>query len=90
MTKLTVAFPNFAKAPKKGFQFNHKLQHWNMNDHSMTAPLPVLSPSSIFPPLSSHFVFISARKKSGGFKNVIYVFPFLKFRMSEIAQPEIA
>jgi len=37
-------------------------RHWNLTSPSVTAPSPVLSPSSILPPPSSHWPFIRARK----------------------------
>jgi hypothetical protein len=40
-------------------------KRWNLIGHCMTSPLPVLSPSSILLPHSSHCSFISARKDSG-------------------------
>jgi hypothetical protein len=36
--------------------------NWNLIDRSMTAPPPVLSPSSILPPRSSHRALIPANK----------------------------
>jgi hypothetical protein len=39
--------------------------HLNPIGRSMTAPLPVLSSSSIFPPTSSHCARISAKKNFG-------------------------
>jgi len=38
------------------------LIHWNPNGHSVTAPSPVLFPSSILWPHLSHCAFISTRK----------------------------
>ena len=37
--------------------------HWNLNGRSITAPRPVLSPSSILTQPSSHFAVIPARSK---------------------------
>jgi hypothetical protein len=49
--------------------------HWNRNDRRMTAPPPVLSPSNILPPASSHWSFNPARKKFGALlENVISFF----------------
>lgn len=39
--------------------------HWNPDNHSKTAPPPVISPSSILLPLLSHCAFITIWKKSG-------------------------
>jgi hypothetical protein len=36
--------------------------HWNLIGSNMTTLLPVLSPSSILPPLSPYCFFIAARK----------------------------
>jgi len=36
--------------------------HWNLIGRSMTAPQPVLSPSGILLPPSSHSAFISAMR----------------------------
>ena len=63
-------------AVKNGIHLKHTLQHTstrtstcqNLMGRSMTAPSPVLSPSSILPPHSSVWVFITA-KKTGAFKN---------------------
>jgi hypothetical protein len=45
---------------------------WNLIGHNMTAPRPMLSPRSIFPPASSRYVLIPARKNSARLlKNVI-------------------
>jgi hypothetical protein len=38
--------------------------HWNLIGHSITAPSPVLSPSSILPPPSPRCTFITERKNS--------------------------
>ena len=40
------------------------LTHWNPNGCSMTVPPPVLSPSSILPPPSSHCAFTPTRYNS--------------------------
>jgi hypothetical protein len=50
----------------KGVQLKPRLYliHWNLIGCSMTAPLPMLSPSSILPPLSSHCALIPARTYS--------------------------
>jgi len=45
----------------KGIYLKSKLQPWNLIDHSMTAMLPVFLLSTIFPPPSSHCIFIPAR-----------------------------
>ena len=42
----------------------HTLTRWNLIGLSMTAPAPVLSPSSILPLLSSHYTFIPARRNA--------------------------
>jgi hypothetical protein len=51
--------------------------HWNLIDRSTTAPPPLLSPSSILPPLS-HCAFIPVSRNRGArFKNIISIFcPF--------------
>jgi hypothetical protein len=41
--------------------------HWNLIDHSTTAPPPVLSPSSIFLSPFSRFAVIPASKNSALF-----------------------
>jgi hypothetical protein len=53
--------------------------HWNLIDHCMASPLPVLSPSSILPPLSSHCAFVSARKDSGCVWKKYYLNSFCVF-----------
>jgi len=50
------------------------LPHWNLIGRSMTAPPPVLSPTSILPPPSSHCVFIFSSKDLTRSK---FVFNFL-------------
>jgi hypothetical protein len=63
--------------------------HWNLISCSTTAPPPVVSPSSILRPPSSHCAFIPARKNSMRFKNVIsiviFLCYFLKLTKSEFA-----
>jgi len=47
--------------------------HWNLTGRSMTAPPPVLSPSSILPPPWSRCALIAARKKlEAPFKKCYY------------------
>jgi hypothetical protein len=55
------------------------LTHWNLIGHSMTAPPLVLSPSSILPPLSRHYVSIAAEEKFGAClkKSLFLFFTFL-------------
>jgi len=56
--------------------------HCNLIGRSLTTPPPVLSPSNILPPPSSHCAFTPATKKFGGcLKNVIFFFTFLKKRV---------
>jgi hypothetical protein len=45
--------------------------HWNLIGRRMTAPPPVLSPSSILPPPESHGAFIPANKYLAAFQTVI-------------------
>jgi hypothetical protein len=54
----------------------HTPQHTNIVGLGVTAPSPVLSPSSILPPPSSaDYAFIPARKKFGArFKNLLLFF----------------
>ena len=52
--------------------------HWNMIGRRITATPPMLSPSSILPPLSSHCAFIAARKCLVRFSKIIKGFPFKK------------
>jgi len=55
------------------------------------APKPVLSPSSILPPLSSHCTFITEIKIRQSLKHiVIAIFFFLKLSQSEVALFESA
>ena len=64
----------------KAVELRSKLPtHCNLIGRSMTTPPPVLQPSSILPPPSSHCVFTPATKKSGGcFKNIISLFLLLQ------------
>ena len=50
--------------------------HCNVIGCSMTAPPPVLSPSSILPPPSSYCAFTPARKKFGARSKVLATSPF--------------
>jgi hypothetical protein len=54
--------------------------HWNPIGHSMTAPPPVLSPSSILTLPWSLCAFMPARKNSARFKFFFKFFACLKFR----------
>jgi hypothetical protein len=61
------------------------LTHLNLNDRSMTAPPPVLSPSSILPTPSSQCSFIPASKIRRALKTVIVsIFNVVELRASEI------
>jgi hypothetical protein len=57
--------------------------HWNLTGRNVTGTPPVLSPSSILPPLFSDCPFISAKKNLPRLKELL-LFSFL-FRKSEIA-----
>jgi hypothetical protein len=46
--------------------------HMNVIGFSMIAPLHVLSPSSVLPPLSSHYAITPAKKITALFKNLIF------------------
>ena len=53
--------------------------HWSLIGRSITAPLPVLSPSSILPPLSSHCALLPARKNAARALKISFQgFTFLK------------
>jgi hypothetical protein len=67
---------------KKGAQLKSKIQ----NGNSTTVMPPVLSPSSILPPLSFYSAFIPAKKNSAHFKKCYYIrfFTFSKLRNSKI------
>jgi len=56
----------------------HTSTHRNLLDRSMTAPPPVLSPSSILLPPSSHSAFISAVRHSVVVRKSYFIFPFVK------------
>jgi len=47
--------------------------YWNVIGRSMTAPPPVLSPSSNLPPLSSHCALIPATKISARISKILPV-----------------
>jgi len=49
----------------KGHQLKSKLQNTGTRSTAASAPPPVLSPSNILPPHSSHCAFIPTRKKFG-------------------------
>ena len=51
----------------KGAQLKSEVQHKNLIGLSMTASSTVLSPSSIFPPPSPHFAFVTGKKNSACF-----------------------
>jgi len=64
--------------------------HWNLIGRRMTAPQPLLSPSSNLPPPSSHFTFIPSKKNSGRAKKKSLFFsvllcPFAKLRKATIS-----
>jgi len=71
----------------------HTPLYWNLNARSMTAPTPVLSPSSTLPPPSSHSVFIPRRNKIWRFsKMLLLVFlkshtPTCKYRETPSIKP---
>jgi hypothetical protein len=44
--------------------------HWNPIGRSVTVPHPVLSPSSILPPSSSHWAFTAARQNPTRLQNL--------------------
>ena len=48
--------------------------HGNLIDHSVTAPPPVLSPSSILPPTSSRCDFIPGRKNFASVSKMLFHF----------------
>jgi hypothetical protein len=50
-----------------GAQLKSEVQHRNLIGLSMTASSTVLSPSSIFPPPSPHFAFVTGNKNSACF-----------------------
>jgi hypothetical protein len=63
--------------------------HWNPIGRRLTAPLPVLSPSSILPQRSSHCAFIRARQNLEGVpkkKLLLQLYLLLKLRKCEVAQ----
>ena len=48
---------------------------------NMTAPPPLLSPSSILPPHSFHCAFVSSRKNlADGYQSYVFQFFFLRFK----------
>ena len=47
--------------------------HRNLSGRNVTAPTPVLSPSSILPPRPSQCAFISARKNSQRVSEVFFI-----------------
>jgi hypothetical protein len=59
--------------------------HCNLIGRSMSAPPSVSSPSSILPPPSSHYAFISARKTRRAFQNFIFHFPIFFSQLFETA-----
>jgi len=58
----------------KRFQLKPKIQHSEPEGRSMTAIKPALSPSSILPPTSFYYHFITARKNSLPFSNLLFKF----------------
>jgi hypothetical protein len=62
----------------KGVQLNHKTPiHWNLIGSSMTAPLPMISPSSILLSPLYHCTFIPTRKHLAHVKKCDYFSFFL-------------
>jgi hypothetical protein len=59
---------------------NQSPTYWNLIGRRLTAPPPLLSPSSILPPPSSHFTFILAEKILGRAKKSYFFSPLVPFR----------
>ena len=60
--------------------------HWNPDNHSETAPPPVISPSSILLPLLSHCAFITTWKNSGHVSKSFFFFFFFKLFKNHISK----
>jgi hypothetical protein len=72
---------------KREFGCNPQSNTWNLVERSMTAPPPVLSPSSILPPPSTAALSLSQGKDQRAFQkfyyfNFLYFLKFLTLKLS--------
>ena len=72
MNVSAVNFDRAYKAAQLTFELELAGTHWNPIDRSMTASPPVLSPSSILPPCSSHCSFTPARNNLAHFPKTVF------------------
>ena len=77
---------------RNGVQFETQTPtRWKMNSYSVNAPSPVLSPSSILAPHSSHWAFIAAKNKFGSpIRKYFFFFFLLYFALKFFFYSEIA